>query len=233
MRRPLALTAFLASLVLAACDGDAPAHDAGFDAGADAALAADAGGGPIDASLTDAGDAMDASEPTDAGDAMDASEPTDAGETSDGGAADAGEPTDAGDACHGLAFGREAVPLRQVGASELPAPTGGVIPAGTYDAVDALIAGTTMGSFRASWRVTAASPSAGTIEQIQQISLPAPGPVVPRTFSWASAGTNLMRTETCPGADVFTNGYAVSESGGVTRLTLRQGMIAFVFERRP
>lgn len=199
----------------------------------------------LDASVEDAGldadaDVPDADMDADVRDAAGADVGSDADVESDAGEGDAG-PGDAGeagfdagpDACHDLSFGHATVPIRQVSPAELPARTGGTIEPGIYDAVDAMIAGTTTGTFRATWRFESPAGGAATVDQIQQIALPTPGGIVPRTFNWSTSGTNLSRIAACPDDGTsFTNGYSVTTEGETTRLIIRQADVAFVFERR-
>jgi len=184
-----------------------------------------------DAALTDGGSTPDAAQ--DAGRAEDASiadatvpdaAAADAG--TDGAIADAGPPPDAAGACHAHALGAAAVPIRSVGM--LPEMTGGTIPLGTYDAIDAQTTVPVGGTYRATWVFEDAT----TLAQLQQITLAGPGPVIPRLFTWSTAGATLTRTETCPGADSFTHTYRVRVEGGDTLLDIRQDTLMFTFRLR-
>ena len=191
------------------------------DAGQDAGRAEDAS---VDAAIADAAtlDAATADAATDAATADAAT--ADAG--TDAAIADAGPPPDAGGACHAHDFGAAAVPIRMV--LSLPAMTGGTIPLGTYDAIDTQTTTSVSGTYRATWVFEDAT----TLAQRQQITLAGPGPVIPRLFTWSAAGNELTRTETCPGADGFTQPYTVRTEGGDTLLDVRQGTLMFTFRLR-
>jgi hypothetical protein len=195
---------------LAGCDeGDPP-----LDASVDAAVITDAGSGDAG---RDAGSAEDAA-------TADAAT-TDAA-TTDAAIADASSGSDASGACHAYAFGAPAAAIRMV--ASLPAMTGGTIPLGTYDAIDAQTTSTIGGSYRATWVFEDAT----TLAQLQQITLTGPGAVVPRLFTWSTAGTTLTRAETCPGADSFSQTYRVRTEDGDTLLDVRQATLMFTFRLR-
>ena len=138
-------------LVLAACETttpgdagrgtDAGGADDGGSAGTDAGIQTD-GGASTDAGPT----SFDAGTDTDAGDAGAAS---DAGGGTDAGRSDAGPLPDSGTDCHAYTLGGSPVPIRIVGS--LPAMTGGTIPLGIYDAVDAQVTSTLTGQYVATW----------------------------------------------------------------------------------
>ncbi|HJL47182.1 MAG TPA: hypothetical protein RMG45_15125, partial [Polyangiaceae bacterium LLY-WYZ-15_(1-7)] len=132
------------------------------------------------------------------------------------------------DACHGYTFGRPAVAIEMV-VGPLPALTGGEIPLGTYDAVAARTTTSTTGSYRA----TFVFEDADTLQQLQQISLSGVGPITPRTITYSTSGSMLMRTETCPGGDTPDTGYRVfSDGDGRTRLEIGNAALRFEFVRR-
>jgi len=204
-------------VVDAAVITDAGSHaDAGSAGDAATADAARADAATVDAATTDAAT-------TDAA-TIDAAT-TDAA-TADAAIADASSGPDASGACHAHAFGAPAVPIRMV--ASLPAMTGGTIPLGTYDAIDAQTTGTIGGSYRATWVFEDAT----TLAQLQQITLAGPGAVIPRLFTWSTAGTTLMRAETCPGADSFSQTYRVRTEDGDTLLDVRQATLMFTFRLR-
>ncbi|MCB9622533.1 MAG: hypothetical protein H6723_04260 [Sandaracinus sp.] len=147
--------------------------------------------------------------------------------------ADAGPGTrDAGpDACHSLDFGREEIALRRV--DSLPTMTGGEIPSGVYDAVDYQTTTGSSGAYRGSWSITSTGAGVGTMEVIQQLTGSAPGPIIPRRYTWTTAGVNLSRVETCPNAGTMQSfTYSIVTEGGTTRLLARSSTILFVLERR-
>lgn len=229
MNRASVFLAILFSLVLACGDDDGTSvpvdsgTDASFDAGGDAGRDA---GTDDDASTDDAGsdDAGSDDAGTDAGS-------DDAG--TDAGGDDAGLGTrDAGpDACHSLDFGADEVALRRV--DSLPTMTGGTIPDGVYDAVDYQTTAGLMGAYRGTWNIRSTGAGVGTMDVIQQVTVTAPGPIVPRTLSWTTSGTALARTETCPNEGAATSfTYSVVIEGGVTRLLARSNTLLFVLERR-
>ena len=74
---------------------------------------------------------------------------------------------------------------------------------------------------------------ADTLQQLQQISLSGVGPITPRTITYSTSGSMLMRTETCPGGDTPDTGYRVfSDGDGRTRLEIGNAALRFEFVRR-
>lgn len=217
-----------------------PATDAGADSGADQdAGSADGGpGGGADAATADAatgdagvGDAglLDAASPDAGSDAG----PSDAGGDVgvDGGtdaAMDAG--TDAGSdagSCHAYRFGEPATEIRVVGS--LPAMRGGDIPRGIYDAVDAQTTGAITGTYRGTWVFEDET----TLQTIEQITLSgSPPAAVPRTQRYSAMGTNLARSRTCGGTEMFDNEYQVRMEEGRVLLDIRAGGLLFTFRAR-
>ncbi|MCC6993494.1 MAG: hypothetical protein IT370_02580 [Deltaproteobacteria bacterium] len=142
--------------------------------------------------------------------------------------ADAARPDGAAGACHGESFGAPAVPLRMV--ATLPGATGGSIPPGAYDAVDAQTTGSTTGTFRSTWFF------AGTqLDVFEQLTLTGTPPTpVPRSFSFSTAtGNRLLRTGICMSTSSFDNEYSVRTVGVDTFLDVKQATIMFTFKKRP
>lgn len=144
--------------------------------------------------------------------------------------ADAAEPADAAvDAaigCHGSRFGAPAVPFRSV--ASIPLATGGTIPPGTYDAVDAQTTSTLSGTFRSTWVI-----SGDEIDTYEQLTLQTTPPEpTPRTFLYTTSDLRLVRTVTCGGSTNFNNEYSVRTVGSEVFLDLKQNTILFTFQKR-
>ena len=184
---------------------DAGVPDVGVDASADqstnvidAAVDAD----PADLSVDDASDdaTVDDASVDDA--SVDAAEDAmvDAEITMD---ATVDGMVDASDACHNATFLGPEVALQMV--ASLPALTGGTIVPGNYVATSFRTTGSLSGALRSTLII-----EPNSIQQIQQLTLGAPGPLVPRTFDWSTAGSQLIRTEQCPGTDVLMTSYSAT-----------------------
>ena len=117
--------------------------------------------------------------------------------------ADVDAAADASGECHDVMFAGPEVSLQMV--SQLPVLTGGTIMPGTYVATEFLTTGGLSGALRATWVIDATS-----INQIQQLTLGAAGPLTPRTYTWQAAGDQLTRTEECPGNDVISTSFTAT-----------------------
>ena len=84
------------------------------------------------------------------------------------------------------------------------------------------------GTYRGTWVFEDAT----TLSQLQQITLAAPGPVVPRRYSYTAADTTLVRVQTCPNTDTLSVGYTVREQDGVYVLDVAQGPLMISLRRR-
>jgi len=194
------------SLVIAICLAAGCGSDGGNGVTAD--------GGTVDAAASDA--ARDGATPD--------------GATPDGATLDGATPDGAtvdGGACHGFGFGAPAVTIRNV--ATLPAASGGNIPPGTYDAVDAQTTGATTGSFRSTWVFAGTS-----VDVLDQITLTGTPPTpVPRTFAVnTSTQPRIMRTPICGSTTSFDNEYSIRTVGADTFLDLKQNTLLFVYRKR-
>lgn len=198
---PLVLLALLACSSDPAAPSDTPADAA---APSDAGKGADDGGGAIDGGGT----------------------PSDAGAQADDGG-DAKAPPGDGGGCHALGFG--GAPVTMVKVVSLPAMTGGAIPLGSYDAVEAKTTGTLLGTYRGSWTFETAT----TLQVFEQLALSGTPPTPkPRTLSYSTSGVTLSRQQICGGTDAFTNDYSVRAETAGTFLDVQSGGLLFTFKKR-
>ncbi len=141
--------------------------------------------------------------------------------------ADAARPDGAAGSCHGESFGAPAVTLRMV--ASLPGATGGPIPPGAYDAVDAQTTGSTTGTYRSTWFFAGAQ-----VDVFEQLTLTGTPPTpVPRSFSYTTSAARLLRTGICMSTSSFDNEYSVRMVGADTFLDVKQATIMFTFKKRP
>ncbi len=141
--------------------------------------------------------------------------------------ADAARPDGGAGSCHGESFGAPPVTLRMV--TTLPGATGGPIPPGAYDAVDAQTTGSTTGTYRSTWFFAGAQ-----VDVFEQLTLTGTPPTpVPRSFSYTTSAARLLRTGSCMSTSSFDNEYSVRTVGADTFLDVKQATIMFTFKKRP
>ncbi len=221
LRKTLLALALLAGCSSESTDVPSSAAEAGADTGAlvDDTAASDTA--TPDTASPDSAPADSATTP----DAADSSV-VDSGTAADA-ALDEGITWDTAAACHGFGFGAPPATITKV--ASLPTMTGGTVVAGVYDAVSVQTTGTTMGTYRATWRFVADM----KLEAIEQLTLSAAPPTpVPRILTWSTSGTTLNRTQICGGTATFSNQYTVRTESGATYLDVRQDTVLFTFRKR-
>ncbi|MEM9070386.1 MAG: hypothetical protein AAGE52_17915 [Myxococcota bacterium] len=191
---------------------DAGTDDAGTDAGEDDAGEDDAGADAGTDAARDAGTDTG----TDAG--------TDAGVDS---GTDAALPFDAAGACHDNGFGRPVVSFERV--ASLPPLTGGTIPLGAYDLVRIQTTTALDGAGRGTWTFESDS----VVQTLDWIAISGPPSTpTPRTQSWRTEGTMLLRQQTCGGDSSFMTGYRVTSADGRTLLDVGSGATVLTYQLR-
>lgn len=135
-------------------------------------------------------------------------------------------PVPDGGFCHTYGWGQPAVGFTKV--TSLPTMTGGTIPAGAYDAVEVTTDTNLMGTLRSTWVFDATN-----VFVYEQLTLSGPPPTpIPRTYSWSTASTSLMRQPVCAATMSFTNSYRVRTEASGTYLDLRSGSFVFTYKKR-
>ncbi len=222
----------LAALVAFGC-GDDDSTDAGTDSStadvptADAPMtdSANDDSGADDAGEDDAGEDDAGADDAGANDGGDDAGADDAGADDAGG--DTSLPFDADGACHALGFGRGVVTLENV--DSLPEMTGGTITLGAWDLVAVQTTGALSGTSQGTWTFETDS----TLQTLSWLALSGEPPApTPRTESYSTEGSNLIRNQTCGGSDSFNTGYRVRTDAGETLLDVRSGTVMFTYQLR-
>ena len=203
-----------------AVDTDADVIDSGTFVAADSGFGTDADPTPT----------LDGGRP-DGGRPDGGTTPFDGGRPDGGPAADAGG-TDAGVTCHSLSFGQPSSLFFVVPASQFGTLTGGTIVDGLYDLVGVETSTSASASFtmRATWRF-----SGSTLDQLDQLTTSAAGPIVNRSGTISKSGANLTRSYTCGSTDSTpsTMTYDSKMVGGFQTVRVQSGTLRLTLEKRP